>query len=122
LVRGSDTVIGGASVAARNVISGNDCTAILVSPALTGQPEPPVQNVSILGNFIGTNSSGSQAVPNSSGIDALDAPGLHIGSSEPGGGNVVSGNSGSGIALSGDSAGARIINGLIGTDSTGGQS
>ncbi|MDB6116726.1 MAG: hypothetical protein JWO08_507 [Verrucomicrobiaceae bacterium] len=64
------TVIGGATLSARNVISGNSYNAVRVS----GQTGPVTTSEnSILGNYIGLGSDGLTAVPNgSSGHPAIE--------------------------------------------------
>jgi len=81
----SNNVVGGASAADRNVISGNTEDGILVRSS-SG-------NV-ILGNYIGLNASGTAALANlGSGIWVHDATGANtIGGVNPGEGNVISGN------------------------------
>lgn|GEM_PF-1233517 len=84
------TTIGGTTPAARNVISGNDRfgSGILISNC----------SATVSGNYIGTDASGLIARPNSQqGIYVEDeiAPGhgVVIGGTEPGAGNLISGNS-----------------------------
>jgi hypothetical protein len=99
--------IGGTSAGAANVISGNSFAGIEnVAPAL------------IEGNFIGTNLTGTGAVPNSSvGIlVAGNAGGTTIGGTTVGTANVISGNGGDGIDLG---ASSLVEGNRIGTDLTG---
>jgi parallel beta-helix repeat protein len=74
-----------------NVISGNDATGIDIIPSSVG-------NV-IKGNFIGTDSTGTHAVPNHEGISVRVAvPGLNTIGGETGmERNIISGNSANGI-------------------------
>ena len=65
-----------------NVISGNDTGIRGVNNA----------SVRILGNFIGTDRTGTQAVPNTTGILAHNVTDLRIGDGGVGNGNIVSGN------------------------------
>src|SRR5262249_37692814 len=84
---------------ARNVISGNNGNGIDV--VLGGNPV--IQN-----NFIGTNASGTAALPNSgSGIKVTAGVPL-IGGGTVASRNVISGNAAEGILVSGISAGANI--------------
>jgi hypothetical protein len=96
--------IGGASIHLRNVISGNHSG---ISIDESGGP--------IRGNFIGTDVSGSSAVPNSLGIN-VHSSSVAIGGDEPGAGNLISGNGGGifGSGLFGVVSGNR-----IGSDVTG---
>jgi hypothetical protein len=96
-------VIGGPTAADRNVISGNGEDGIV---ALSGGP------VEILNNYIGTSITGTAKLGNGRGV--LVALGVRLG--EPGAGNVISGNSGDGVALTG----ATVQANLIGTSADGG--
>ncbi|HEY7090447.1 MAG TPA: hypothetical protein VH518_20285 [Tepidisphaeraceae bacterium] len=86
-----DATIGGPTPGAGNVISGNGDTGVLLSPA----PTSVVQ-----GNFIGTDLTGNNAVPNKIGVDAI-CPGCTIGGSDAGDGNIISGNKESGVIVDG---------------------
>ena len=82
----ADTVIGGTSAAARNVISGNTEAGIHVFGTMPG-------GSGILGNYIGTDVTGSQALGNGfAGIVVDGASGTPIGGVAAGAGNVISGN------------------------------
>jgi photosystem II stability/assembly factor-like uncharacterized protein len=106
----SNNLIGGTSAAARNVISGNSGTGIFV-----GGPNNTIQ-----GNFIGTNASGTAAIPNSSnGIDISGSSQFinnMIGGTAAGAGNLISGNTSNGVNLG---AANTVQGNLIGTDATG---
>ena len=114
-VHGTGHRIGGATVAERNVISGNSQGISLESSS---------GGVLIVNNYIGTNPAGTAAVPNVIGILGDDAGGSTIGGFGPGEGNLISGNGsaetlGNGIILTGSSGGFTIQGNLIGTDVTG---
>src|SRR5262249_54324960 len=51
----------------------------------------------VQGNFIGTNASGTVAIPNDEGIVVRDGANIVIGGTTPGARNVISGNADSGI-------------------------
>jgi len=95
VVSGEGNLIGGTEPRAGNVISGNDKAGILLAPGGTR----------VQGNLIGTDFKGDKRIGNSfSGIQACGCypggfpPGLPlIGGSEPGAGNVISGNAVDGI-------------------------
>jgi hypothetical protein len=97
-----NTTIGGATSAARNVISGNGFTAVSIRG-------PGATNNLIEGNYIGTDVSGTAALPNASsgqangdsggGVDISGAPGNRIGGGAAGPGNLISGNNRDAIAL-----------------------
>jgi titin len=73
---------------------------------------------SVFGNYIGTNSSGTEAVPNQYGIYVASTEDLNIGGPDAGYGNLISGNALQGIRLS--STDTSFIQGnRIGTDVTG---
>lgn len=94
-VDGSDNTIGGTSESDLNVISANQGSGIYM---VTEQPFRG-DNVN-QGNRIGTDISGRYATPNGGdGIYALDSSYNLIGGTEPGAGNVISGNMGSGVVL-----------------------
>ncbi len=107
--------IGGTSVAARNVISGNSPQGIAISG--TGS----TSNVA-LGNYIGTNFSGASAVPNGySGVGIFNgASNNTIGGTVAGAGNLISGNSAQGVYLSDAGTNSNVVAGnLIGTTAAG---
>lgn len=89
---GSST-IGGTVAGARNIISGNQ-TGIHVG----GVSGSAYNSTLIQGNYIGTDPTGLSAIANAVGISSSD-PGQTIGGTVAAARNVVSGNSGAGIAL-----------------------
>lgn len=101
--------IGGLDSGARNVISGNSNTGIVI---LNGK------NNVILGNYIGTNSAGNSAVPNLYGI-AIEDENNVIGGTANGSRNLISGNAVHGIELAESCNGTLIQGNFIGTDVTG---
>ncbi len=110
---GADNTIGGVTAAARNVISGNDIFGILIGGGET------TANL-VQGNFIGTNSAGTTAIPNAVLGVIIFGPGNTIGGTAAGAGNVISGNGGEGIAIGSSLAIGNIVQGnLIGTDASG---
>jgi parallel beta-helix repeat protein len=111
----SHNIIGGTNALARNVISGNGQYGLWMSDTNT------VGNI-ILGNYIGTDASGSFAVPNPLGGIGIFTNGIGhiIGGASAGAGNVISGNGGPGIWLSGASVSNNMVQGnYIGPDATG---
>jgi len=106
--------IGGLTAADRNVVSGNTQMGIfLADPSTTG-------NV-VYGNFIGTNSAGTAAVPNlqEGVLISRSASGNYIGNTNPGAGNLISGNTQVGMDIYDHSNANRVIGNLIGTNVTG---
>lgn len=119
---GAKTVIGGTSKGARNVISGNACTAV-GGFGIWGTPGASTQH-RIEGNYIGTDITGLQLLSNGSDDEAPGGPwepardAISFYCAE---GNVIRGNVIAGDAASGIWADSRnVIEGnLIGTDFTG---
>ena len=112
LLWGTNNVIGGVEAAARNVISGNGFAGIDLGPGSTG--------TMIRGNYIGTNAAGTAALGNDLGIFVNFSPDNVIGGTEPGAGNVISGNVALNININGlDASGNTLQGNYIGTDATG---
>ncbi len=86
--------VGGFTTGARNQISGNTAQALVISGASS--------NNRVAGNYIGTNASGTGAIPNAAGgVDIFGAAtGNKIGGTENGAGNLISGNTGRGVSIS----------------------
>jgi titin len=100
--------IGGTTPAARNVISGNVGDAgIRISD---GAEDNCVQ-----GNYVGTDLTGVQFLPNQYGIYIDSANNNLIGGREPSAGNVISGNNVGGVTIV-FATGNRIQGNQIGTD------
>ena len=110
---GTGTTIGGTGSLALNVISGNSGDGIDVGG---GAIKTLVQ-----GNFIGTDQTGTQPLPNSgSGVSIANATGVTLGATAQAAGNVISGNTKSGVLITGIAAtGVQILGNRIGTDYTG---
>jgi len=108
-------VVGGTVAGARNVISGNDNWGISLFGSGTDA------NV-IQGNYIGLSAGGSFGIPNA--FDGLQvssgARSNVVGGVAPGAGNVVSGNSGYGVAVGGTNTDNTVVQGnLIGVNTNG---
>ena len=103
----NNNTIGGTTTNSKNVISGNTNGGIAI---LSGN------NNQILGNFIGTNAQGTAAVGNTIGI-SLQAGNNSIGGQATGSRNIISGNTGVGISVSGTSH--TIQNNYIGLNAAG---
>ena len=104
--------IGGTAAGDRNVIAGNTGDGIDIDGASAN---------AVLGNYLGLSASGSNAVANNSGIEiARGATSNSIGGALTGEGNVISGNTTAGVAITGAGALANWLAGnLIGTDPSG---
>jgi hypothetical protein len=121
-IEGAYNVIGGPSVGAGNLISGNGpqhqgsgalAGGVVISGTLA------IGNI-VQGNQIGTDLAGAKALPNYvTGVSIVDAPNSLIGGTKPGEGNLISANAGTGVNLVGAAAGTLIEGNLIGTDRAG---
>lgn len=109
----NNNLVGGKADGEGNLISGNGLYGIFMQGSDTG----PVNSNLIQGNFIGTNASGTSALPNEVGIWIMgNSDANRIGTNgTASGGNLISGNSASGILiLEGDEN--QVKGNLIGTD------
>jgi CSLREA domain-containing protein len=108
--------VGGTGAGQGNVISGNGQGISITNGSTNG----------LLGNKIGTNASGTAAVPNGTGVAISSGTGLPsnnnaIGTSASGAGNLISGNTGDGVLLTGpETAGTSIHGNAIGVNEAGG--
>ncbi len=104
------TMIGGSTAGAGNVISGNDQGGIYLVRATLDL---------VAGNLIGTNATGAAAVPNDgAGIEAQFGGTNTIGGTAVGASNIISGNAGYGVWLY-EEGGDLIAGNKIGTDING---
>ena len=109
----SGNVFGGTNALARNVLSGNTQYGLFITDSNT------TGNV-VLGNYLGTDATGSNAVPNvkSGALIGGGAYGNVIGSTNPAGRNVLSGNTEYGVYLS-DTTGNVILGNYLGVNAGG---
>ncbi|HJT30908.1 MAG TPA: Calx-beta domain-containing protein, partial [Pirellulales bacterium] len=112
---GSNNTIGGVRAGSGNLISGNTGGGIL----LAGPGGDVVE-----GNLIGTDAAGTAALGNGfqGGGVLVEENNALIGAAQPGGGNVISGNRGNGVAVTAGGyfpSGIDIFGNKIGTDATG---
>jgi parallel beta-helix repeat protein len=104
--------LGGSVAGARNVISGNGVNGIYIYNGSSGNL--------IDGCYVGTDATGTSRVANGSRGVRIDSSGNTVGGTDPGAGNVISGNSGNGIYLNGSSASNNLVQGnFVGTDASG---
>src|SRR5207245_6428922 len=101
---------GGSTAAARNVISGNGGSILIENAGTTGNL--------VQGNYVGTDITGTKALPNGDGILIEQTSNNTIGGSTAGSGNLISGNGLYGVALP-DATGNQVQGNFIGTDVTG---
>ena len=107
---GTGHTLGGTTAAARNVISGNTSSGVVLQGSSNG----------IQGNYIGTNAAGTGAVPNGAGgIRAIAVSSGTIGGAAAGAGNLISGNGSNGISLDGNTSALVISGNLIGSNAAG---
>lgn len=110
LIDADENFIGGPTAAERNFISANAGAGIeLTFPANLN---------SIRGNYIGTNASGTAALPNLDGVSCNGADNNTIGGTLKGEGNLISGNSRYGVNFRNDAQSNLIQGNLIGTKAT----
>lgn len=102
-----NVVIGGNTPAQRNVISGNTSRGIEIFLAT---------NCFVRGNYIGTDKTGQFAIPNGTGVQMFCANAV-IGGPTAAEGNVLSGNTGVGLAV--DSMNNLVQNNFIGVAADG---
>jgi CSLREA domain-containing protein len=104
--------IGGPEAGAGNVISGNRAEGLVMKDGAFFN--------SVQGNYVGTDSSGTVALPNLAGVSINQSSDNLVGGTEPGARNLISGNGGFGIEIFGDSARRNAVQGnYVGTDTTG---
>ncbi len=109
LANAAANTIGGSTVADRNVFGGATGSAISLQVQSTG---------AIRGNYIGVDATGTNALPNGYGVACQGVNNLTIGGSAAGQGNLISGNTLTGIQL-GSCNNAVVQGNLIGTDVNG---
>jgi hypothetical protein len=109
-VNGNINLVGGTTVATRNVISGNAGNGVLV---MSGA-------VLVQGNYIGIDVTGLAAVGNqANGVKVFGIDSVQVGGSDPGAGNVISGNGLFGVWLDDSSAEDSLYGNYVGTNRTG---
>jgi hypothetical protein len=108
------SIVGGDTPNLRNVISGNQSVGVLINGSFTSGSV-------VQGNYIGTDSSGTEAIPNlSHGIEIANSKDTLIGGVMPENGNLISSNLGAGIAVMGNSSTGNTVQGnYVGSDWTG---
>ncbi|MBN2354870.1 right-handed parallel beta-helix repeat-containing protein [candidate division KSB1 bacterium] len=114
----SNNMIGGPAPEERNIISGNNMGGIVISGIINMSSH----DNQIMGNYIGTDVSGTKALPNRHDGIYLNEHAKHnmIGGGNSGEGNLISANYYNGIQIMRMGADSNIVIGnLIGTDVTG---
>jgi CSLREA domain-containing protein len=112
LVTGDNNTIGGNSVAARNIISGNTQNGVIINAGGIGNL--------VQGNYIGTDVEGDTDLGNTLAGVVVNDDTNTVGGSGAGEGNLISGNNGNGVTVGlATTSGVVILGNLIGTNSTG---
>ena len=100
------------------MLSGNLCSGVAIS-ATQNPPNVATGNI-VRNNRLGTNASGTQPIPNNTGVQLREGASANtIGGSSTGAGNVIAGNNGSGILIESAAAGNFILGNAIGVDAAG---
>ena len=109
----SGNTIGGTTAQDRNLIAGNTYAGINLLAGST--------STTIVGNYVGTDAAGTGALGNLDvGIHIQDSSGNVVGGTTVASRNLIAGNAGDGIALSGAGASAnQILGNYVGTDVSG---
>jgi hypothetical protein len=103
--------IGGASIAERNVISGNSGWGLLL------QGEGTMAARRVIGNYIGTDPTGTESRSNNGGLWVNST--ITIGGAAAGEGNLISGNGTAGIAVLNDDNAVTVQGNIIGLNAAG---
>ncbi len=104
----NNTTIGGTTMAARNVISGNDNDGIIISDGAS--PGTGTTGTVIQGNYIGVGSDGVTALGNTTnGVRITTESGHSIGGTAAGAGNVIAYNGEDGVVLQNSTANTNTI-------------
>jgi CSLREA domain-containing protein len=107
------SMIGGPAAGAGNTVSGNNYSGVLVYT-------PTATEVKVQGNRIGTNAAGTAAVPNGFYGVYVNSTDNLIGGAAAGEGNLISGNTRGGVALTERTAQRNVVQGnRIGTNPAG---
>jgi len=126
LAGAQDNVVGGTTASARNIISGNSSRGILI------QEEGTTGN-QVLGNYIGTDVTGTQPLGNGLiGVAIIQGPTDNaVGGELTGAGNIIGGNGGDpclsqvgyNVTIAGEgTSGNQVLGNYVGTDVAGAQS
>jgi large repetitive protein len=107
----SGNTIGGTMAGARNVISGNGYYGVEIDSGSPGN--------TVAGDYIGTDYAGSHSLENAYGLGIYSSNNT-IGGTNAGARNIISGNIGEGILISGAGTTGNLVEGdYIGSDATG---
>jgi CSLREA domain-containing protein len=104
----ANTTVGGTAPGSGNVVGDSLIGVHLVSGVGDGNR--------ILGNSIGTNAGETATIPNDVAVQLDNTTNAQVGSTAPGGGNVIAGSDDTGIIVFLGSSQNRIVGNYIGTD------
>jgi titin len=111
-VSAPNNTIGGTTVEARNVISGNDSYGVAIEGVNAGRNQ-------VTGNYVGIDASGTKDLGNHYGV-SISTPYNAVGGATAGERNVVSGNDSQGVIVLGAGAkGNKVTGNYVGTDASG---
>jgi titin len=108
-VDASSNTLGGTAAGAGNLISGNSSDGVLIQ----------APNVTVQGNYIGTNAAGTSALANVTGVEVNSSNVIVGGLVTSGASNVISGNNSYGILIDSGNSTVAVQGNYIGTDVTG---
>jgi CSLREA domain-containing protein/uncharacterized repeat protein (TIGR01451 family) len=91
--------IGGTTAAERNVVSGNSDIGINIGNCGVGTSNTSIGSF-VRGNFVGTDVTGANPVPNGIGVAVTSGPNIVVGGLNAGEGNLIAFNTGAGVSLS----------------------
>jgi hypothetical protein len=113
IVQSPANTIGGTSASERNVISGNKQDGVMF------YTNAATRNT-ILGNYIGTDYTGSHAIANHNGVHVYGGTSTMIGGTSSGARNVISGNVYDGVVINNTGASYNTVQGnYVGTNAAG---
>lgn len=120
--RAQGSIVGGTAAGAGNVIAGhNRSTPFLSYTGVNVASQATGMNNTIIGNFIGTNASGTAAISNVIGVRVSGSTNTTIGGATAASRNIISGNSGAGVQVTlALSTNATILGNWIGLSASGG--
>jgi hypothetical protein len=107
-VAGRNNTIGGTTTGAGNVLSGNTKDGLLIDSGVSG--------VQVLGNYVGTNPSGTASVANSGNGIEIQGTGNTVGGSVSGARNLISANSNDGVKIDSGASGNLVEGNAIGVN------
>jgi CSLREA domain-containing protein len=119
ITSGRDNTVGGTAAGAANVISGNRVGVEITATDPDAPVTFPSGNV-VQGNLVGTNAAGAAAIPNTTGVNVVRGSNNLIGGPAAGARNVISGNTGDGVAIDISTNNNSVQGNYIGADATGG--